>query len=169
MLLAVLVAQEYVLTFLPQIQLTVILIIVYARFLKTNELILLIIAYSILDNLLMGTLVTLMFPTHLIVWTGFAFLMAKMKNKEDYTILFVATLTTFLMGLAYIPSSIITYHYNTWPLIRAYIIADIPFDIALAVNTVITFLVLFHPLMKLLHDLFKRTFPNQYPDDQMSL
>lgn len=168
MLLTVLVVQEYLLSGIPQIGLTAILIIVYARFLSYDKLIPLLVSYSFLDNWLMGSLSLLYFPTHVIIWLGFGLLMRRLRYKEDYVILIVATIVTFLMGFAYLPATIFVFHLDSWSKIFAYISADIIFDIALAANTVATFLLLYRPLTELLAFLFKRTFPNDYIDDEMS-
>lgn len=156
MLLAVLVGQEYILSYVPGVQLTVIFIIVFAQFLTYEELIPLMLGYSFLDNLLMGSLNLIYFPTHIIIWLGFALLMRRLHNQKDYVILIVATVVTFLMGFAYIPANIIVLHFNTWTMIKAYIISDIPFDVIMGLNTVVTFWFLYRPLVELFDLMYLR-------------
>ncbi len=156
MLLAILVGQEFIFTSLPGVQLTVIFVIVIAQFLTYEELIPLMVGYSILDNLLMGSLNMVYFPTHLIIWLGFALLMRRMRHQKDYIILIVATVYSFLMGFAYLPASIFMMHLDSWEMIKAYIIADIPFDLIMAVNTVVTFWFLYIPLVGLFIFMYNR-------------
>lgn len=86
MLLAVLVVQEYILSGIPQVQLTIILILVYAQFLPYKKLIPLIMAYVLLDNLLMGSISLLYTPTMLIIWPLYAaFARSLMKNQTILT------------------------------------------------------------------------------------
>ncbi len=167
MLLAVLVTQEYILQGIPQIGLTAILIIVYARFLPYKQLIPLLIAYSFLDNLLGGSLNVMYLPTHMLIWTGFGSLMRAIRNAEDYVVLLVATIATFFMGFLYIPVNAIVFHYNTWEMVRTYIYYDIPFDIALAANTVVTFLLLYQTLTELLRYLFERIYNHEQLQSQL--
>ncbi len=169
MLLAVLVAQEYILTGIPQVQLTVILILVYAHFLRYRELVPLIAAYVLLDNLLMGSFSLLYTPTMLIIWPLFAVVARSLRNKPDYANFILAVLFPFVYGWAFIPASILVMHLNTWTKVWTYLMMDIPAELTMAVVSVITFLALYRPLKELLWFLFKRTDPNLKNDDEMSL
>ena len=169
MLLAVLVVQEYILSGIPQVQLTIILILVYAQFLPYKKLIPLIMAYVLLDNLLMGSISLLYTPTMLIIWPLYAALARAILKKPDYVHLIYAIGFSFVYGWSFLPASIIIQHLNTWAKIWTYLKLDFVFELMLAFNTIITFLLFYQPLMKLLTFLFKRTGSDLYKNDEMSL
>jgi len=169
MLLAVLVVQEYVLTGIPQIQLTVILILVYAQFLPYQKLLPLVIAYTLLDNLLLGSFNVLYTPTMLIIWPLYAVIARSLRHKADYIQLIFAVIFSFVYGWSFLPASILVQHLDTWQKIWTYMKLDFIAELVMAMNTLVTFLLFYQPLMRLLDFLFKRTFPNQYGDNQMSL
>jgi len=169
MLLAILVSQEYLLTVIPQVQLTVILIIVFAQFLSYYELIPMIIAYVLLDNMLMGSLNLLYTPTMMIMWPLLAIIARRLRNKPDYVLFILAIVFPFIYGISFIPASIVVMKLDTWQKIWAYYIYDLPFEIAMSLNSVVTFLILYRPLNELLYHLFKDVYPERYIDDKMSL
>ncbi|MBN2540083.1 MAG: hypothetical protein JXB08_01010 [Bacilli bacterium] len=169
MLLAVLVVQEYILTGIPQVQLTVILILVYARFLSYQKLVPLVVMYVLLDNLLMGSFSLLYTPTMLIIWPLFAIFARMLRDKQDYISLLYAIVFSFVYGWAYLPASIIVMHLDTWTKIYTYFLADLPAELIMAVNTVVTFLVFYKPMNELMTYLFRQVFPEYPKPDQMDL
>ncbi len=169
MLLAVLVVQEYILSGIPQVQLTIILILVYAQFLSYKKLIPLIIAYVLLDNLLMGSISLLYTPTMLIIWPLYAVFARMILKKPDYIHLIYAIGFSFIYGWSFLPASIVLQHLNTWSKIWTYLKLDFVFELMMATNTIITFLLFYQPLMKLLTFLFKRMNLGFYKNDRMSL
>lgn len=169
MLLAVLVAQEYVLTGIPQVQLTVILILVYAHFLRYGELVTLVVAYVLLDNLLMGSFSLLYTPTMLIIWPLFTVAARSLRHKPDYANFLLATIFPFIYGWAFIPASMVVMHLDTAPKVLAYFLADLPAELAMAAVSVITFLALYTPLKELLKYLFERAGQTGKSKDEMSL
>lgn len=169
MLLAVLVTQEYVLTGLPQVQLTVILILVYAHFLRYRELIPLVIGYVLLDNLLMGSFSLLYTPTMLIIWPLYAVIARSLRNRPDYVNFILVVIFPFVYGWAFIPASAYVMHLDTWVKVFNYFLADLVAEFTMSVVSVITFLALYQPLKELLLFLFKRNDPNLKNNDMMSL
>lgn len=169
MLLAVLVVQEYVLTGIPQVQLTVLLILVYAMFLPYAELIPMIVAYVLLDNLLMGSFSLLYTPTMLIIWPLFAVVARRLRRHPDYLKFILVIVFSFVYGWAFVPASIYVMHLSSWTMVYSYLVADFPAEIAFAVVNIITFQLLYTPLVRLLGMLMRRVRPNdRFPDD-MSL
>ncbi len=157
MLLAILVIQEQLLIFLPNVQLTVILIIVYAQFLSDKELYPLVIGYVLLDNLLMGSLNLLYTPAMFFSWLLLAFVSKRIKNKPDYAKFILAVVFAFVYGWSFIPATALLQNFTRWGQIFTYLKFDLPFEITMAVNNIITFLALYIPLTTLFKQLYRET------------
>ncbi len=153
MLLAILVIQEELLVFIPQVQLTVILIIVYAHFLSYKEMVPLVIGYVILDNLIMGSFSLLYTPPMIITWLLLAIVARALRKKPDYALFIVAVLFAFVYGWSFIPSAmLIQSNFNFW----IYVKADFIFEMGMAANSVATFLLFYRPLKELFGKLYKK-------------
>lgn len=156
MLLAILIIQEELLVFIPNVQLTVILIIVYAQFLSDKELYPLVLAYVILDSLLMGSLSLLYTPAMLFSWTLLALVSKRLKHKPDYVKLIIAICFAFVYGWSFIPFTAIVQNFSTWNQVFRYFYFDLPFEAIMAVNSLITYLIFYLPLTKLFKKLYKQ-------------
>ncbi len=147
MLLAVLIAQEQLLIFLPNIQLTVVLIMVYAAILPGYLLVFLVLGYVLLDNLIMGSFSLIYTPPMLLAWLMLALIGRLVRDRSMIVILLAALLFGFLYGWVFIPFNMIVYGLNVfWP----YLASDLPFEIVMAVNNYFTVLLLYRPLTALL-------------------
>ena len=84
MLLAVLIAQEYLLIGIPNVQLTATLIMIYAFFLKNEELYPMVIGYVVLDNVLtpMGGFNPIYLMPMLIAWLLLAYVSKALKHNQ---------------------------------------------------------------------------------------
>jgi len=163
MLLTILVIQEEFLLWLPQVQLTVILIIVYAQFLSNKELYPLIIGYVILDNMIMGSFNLYYTPAMFFSWLLLAFVAKKLRNKSDYILLIVAVLFAFIYGWSFIPGAMLVQGFGIDKL-WLYVKLDFPFELGMAFNSIVTFLLLYHPL----NEMFKRLYhPNNLDNYQI--
>ncbi|XMB72331.1 hypothetical protein RJI07_00140 [Mycoplasmatota bacterium WC30] len=153
MLLAILVIQEEILSFIPQVQLTVILIIVYARFLSGKELYPLIIGYVILDNIIMGSFNLMYTPAMFFSWLLLAFVAQKVRNKSDYVVFMVAVIFPFIYGWSFIPATAILQHFS-WSQVIAYLKIDLAAEALMAANSVATYLFFYKPLNELFIKLY---------------
>ncbi|MGI6392412.1 MAG: hypothetical protein ACOX16_02205 [Candidatus Izemoplasmatales bacterium] len=150
MFLAILVVQEQLLIFLPNIQLTVVLIMVYASFMPSHLLGFLIVGYVFLDNLIMGSFSIIYTPPMLIAWILLAVIGRLVRNSSMIVVLLSAFLFGFVYGWIYIPFSMIVHGIDIfWP----YLLADLPFEITMALNNYLTVLILYKPLRALLEPL----------------
>lgn len=156
MLLAILVIQEEILSFIPQVQLTVILIIVYARFLSSKELYPLVIAYVLLDNLIMGSFNILYTPAMLFSWSVLAVVARSIRNKPDYIAFIVAVIFPFPYGWSFIPATAIQLKFTMEQTIT-YFKIDLGAEALMAVSSIITYLGFFQPLKQLFNRLY---YPN---------
>ena len=153
-LTAILFIQEQLLTFLPNIQLTVFLIILYSKVLGLNKTILIIFIYSILDNFFMGSFNILFFPFMLFGWSLIPICLHTIFSKvnNSTTLAWLSILFSLLYSWIYIiPNSIF---YNINPI--TYFISDILFEILLCISSFITTLWLFEPCAKILNKLSSR-------------
>lgn len=147
MLAGILFVQEELLTFIPNIQFTFILIMVYGAVLGPKKAGLIVLIHTILDNLFMSSFI----PT----------VMLPMLIGHEITMLigyFLRNRNTIILSIGIIASSIIyaalffvttIYVYDIKPI--AYLIADIPFDIILISCNVLCVILLYKPLYKVLN------------------
>jgi hypothetical protein len=153
MFLAILIVQEQLLLFLPNIQLTVVLIMVFAAILPGYLLVFLVFGYVMLDNLLMGSFSLLYTPPMLIGWMLLALFGWLVRNRSFFIVLLTALVFGFLYGWVYIPFNMLLHGISTfWP----YLAADLPFEITMAVNNYLTVLILYKPLLALVKPLVSK-------------
>ena len=153
LLTAILYTQEQLLTFLPNVQLTVFFIILYSKVLGLNKTILIIFIHVLLDNFFMGSFNLIYVPFMFIGWSLIPILLNSIFSKvNDSTHLAcLSILFSLLYSWIYIiPNSI---YYNLDPFV--YFISDIPFEIILCISSFITTLWLYEPCIKVLKQLTK--------------
>lgn len=147
---------EQALTFLPNIQVTVVLLILFSKAFSFKESMLIVFAHTFLDNLYMGSLNLLYFPAMLIGWSLIPICCHTfLKRVENPYILgvfgiFQASAYGFLFV---IPNMMLYEIFDP----RVYIIADIPFQILMAVSSFTSITVLYRPLVKSLRKLMRNT------------
>jgi len=152
MLLAVLYVQELLLSGLPNIQLTVVLIMVYAAVLPLSLSLPIVIGYVLLDNLLFGTISLIYTPAMFFSWMLLAIVAKLLSKKSFYAILGFAVLFAFLYGCSFIPANIMVQGItNFWP----YLWADLPFELIMALSNFVSVLLLYRPLKSILKNLYE--------------
>lgn len=153
MLLAILFVQEQLLAFDINVQLTVLLIAVYAAILPPALLYPVIVGYVLLDNLFMGSFNLLYTPAMLAAWLFFAGLMRAFRKGALWKKTLAATLFGFVYGWFFaIPFAISFGFDRLWP----YLVADFfPAEVTMAAVDLVTVLFLYEPLRKLLSTLYK--------------
>lgn len=147
MLLAILIVQEEVLVFIPNVQLTTLLIMAYSAVLPTSLLLILIPAYVLIDSLLMASLNPIYMIPMVFAWLFLAFLTKAIKNKPFIWIVIVAVLFGFLYGWSFIPSKMLTMSvFEVWP----YVLSDLPFEVIMAVTNLFTVGIMYRPIVQFL-------------------
>ena len=151
---ALLFAQEQLLVSLPNIQLTVFLILLYSKSFGYKNTFIIIFIHTLLDNFYMGSFNLVYFPFMLFGWSlipiGLHTIFKKVENSTHLA--FCSILFSLLYSWIYIiPNSI---YYNLNPFI--YFISDIPFEILLCISSFITTLWLYEPCHKVLKQLTSR-------------
>ena len=146
-LTTILFVQEELLTFLPNIQLTFLLVVVYGATIGIRDGTLVILVHVLLDNLFMGSFnLYCMVPQFLGLFI--TLVMARLlKNKNEI----IQSIFGAIGALIYCWLYVLV---NIWFLdvrFMDYFIADIPFEIILVASTVVSILFLYKPLVKLIN------------------
>lgn len=140
---------EFMLSFLPNIQLTFLLIVVYSKTLKTKRTLIIIFLHVLLDNLICGTFNLIFVPTMLIGYSIIPlFLNTICKHITNIHVLAVGGVVLALLysWLFIIPNVLIlNIEFKT------YLIADLPFEGLLACSTFLSILWLYEPLTKVVN------------------
>ncbi len=142
---AVLIAiQEFVLSGLPNISLTFLLVIILTRLVSFEYCILSIISYVLIDNLLMGSLVINYIVPMLISYILLIFIIKLLFSKNDNEIML--GLLGFIFGIIYTLVFAITDSLILDINIISYLIAGSMFTLILSINNLITVVWLYKPL-----------------------
>jgi hypothetical protein len=144
--------QEQLLMGFPNIQLTVLLIILFSTIFSYKESMIMVLVYVVLDSLVTGTMdLFYVFPL-LIGWsiipTVYNFVLKRTVN--EYYLAGFALVFGFLYGWVFIPFRMVQFGVSiVWP----YFVADLPFEIIMAVVGFSTVLLIFKPLYRALHSI----------------
>ena len=149
----ILFAQEQLLVFLPNFQLTAFLIILFSKkfgFFKTT---LIIFIYVLLDNLYMGSFNIVFTPFVFLGWMLFPIFYCTILKKNDSPLILALTsiIFSFTYCWIYIIPNLIAYNIDPF----AYLLSDIVFEIIFVVCNFILVLLLYKPCSKLLDNIYK--------------
>ena len=133
MLLAVLIAQEYLLIGIPNVQLTATLIMIYAFFLKNEELYPMVIGYVVLDNVLtpMGGFNPIYLMPMLIAWLLLAYVSKALKHKPTHLKFIWIVGFGFIYGWIFLPFRAIEMSFTISQMFR-YLWFDLTFEAIMA-------------------------------------
>lgn len=150
----ILVALEELLTFLPNIQLTVFLIILYSKTFGFGKTSIMVFVYAILDSVFMAALNPIYMTFLLIGWMLIPILTCTIFKKVDNNIIlaFLAILYALLFSWIMIIPSCIIIKVDFW----TYFVADIPFEALLALSSFLSTLLLYDVLKKLIDKLLNK-------------
>lgn len=148
---SILFVQEQLLAFLPNIQLTFFLIILYSKVLKLRGSILIVIVHVILDNLLNGSFTPIIVIPMLLGYIQIPLIINLiLKNaKKPLILASYSVLATIIYSILFLITNWLILPIN----IVSYIIADIPFTLTLCISSFISILLLYNPLYKVLNNL----------------
>ena len=152
-LAAVLFVQEQVLLFLPSVQLTFFLIILYSKVLGLKKTSLIVLIYVFLDNMFMASFNMVYTPFMLIGWLIIPIsLNTIFRNINDsFKLALLGVLFSFIYCFIYMIPVTLIMHMPLLP----YFIADIPYEIIMAISSFITTLWLYEPCAKALKHLYQ--------------
>ncbi len=144
---AIIFVLEQLLSFLPNIQLTVFLIVLFSKKLKFLKTTIIVIIHTILDNLVMGSFNIIFFPFMLLGWLIIPIMLSTIFRKinSSFNLALLGILFSFIYCFIMIIPNIFILKVEFIP----YLIADIPFELLLALSSFLTILWLYKPCCKL--------------------
>lgn len=148
---AILFVQEEALTFIPNVQLTVFLLILYGKVFGFKDTVIIICIHTLLDNIVMGSLSILYFPFMLIGWLLIPITVCSLLKKcnNNFILAGFSIIFSFVYCWIFMIPNIIFYSID----IKAYLISDILWEIVLAISSFLTTLWLYKPCASVLNKL----------------
>ena len=153
MLTAVLFAQEQLLLFLPNINFTILLMVLYAKTLGFTKSSMIITVYLLFDAIYMNSLNPIWTTGQWIGWMMIPLLTCTVfkKTEDSLKLAFAGALFAFLYCWILILPTMWVLHAP----FKAYLISDIPYELLLAGSAFLGILLLYEPLSKLLRKLLR--------------
>lgn len=146
LLTAIIFVQEEALSFIPNVQLTVLLLVLYGAYCGPKWGSAIVVMHVLLDNLYVGSLTLYVMLPMFIGWEAILLASYFVRKRSIYVKVAVAGIGALVYCWIFVFSSVLFYKVD----MLAYIIADIPFEIILVVCSMVTVLWLFNPLYKAL-------------------
>ncbi|MCF7923855.1 MAG: hypothetical protein K9L64_01965 [Candidatus Izimaplasma sp.] len=152
---AILIIQEFAFSFIPNIQLTTFLIMVYVRVFGLKKTLTIVIIHVIIDNLLFGSIgmLNIVIPM-MIAWILIAIIFYFVQKKTNNILVFAifAYLFGHLYGMIFVPFQAFILQID----ILTYLLIDILWQIVMGIGNLLAVLWLFHPLSNVLNDLYSQ-------------
>lgn len=144
--------QEQMLLFLPNIQFTVLLILVFSSVFTLKESFIYIIGYVLLDSLYMGGFNLFYMVPMLLAWSLIPLIYHTILRKTDneFSLAIFALAFGFIYGWMFIPFNMIQTGIDNFML---YLSADIIFEIVMAATGFVTVYWLYQPLLKVMKNI----------------
>lgn len=147
-------ALEQALTLLANVQVTVLLLVLYSKMLGWKKTSIIVVIHVLLDNLVMGSFNLMTVPFMLVGWLLIPLFLGTLfkRIEKPLPLAFLGILFSFLYSWIFmIPGALIQ-----GKAFMEYWIADIPFEIILAVSSFLSILWLYEPLAKIFIQLDNR-------------
>lgn len=143
-LMSLLLVQEQLLTFLPNIQFSTLLILIFVSHFSFKQSLTLIFVYVVLDSLWMGAInpfyMVPMFVGWSVIPVAYHTLLRRTQNPR--VLAFFGLVMASLYGFVFMPFAV----FQTGVSMSVYLVADIPFQILMALSNFFTILWLYEPL-----------------------
>lgn len=145
---AIIFALEQALIFLPNITLTVFLIILFSKCLDLKKSLLVILIYVLLDNLFMGTMNPIFLVFIFLGWSIIPITLHTIFKNINHTIILacLSLVYSLLYCLSYVIPTVLIYHID--PVV--YLMNDVVFEIILMISSFVSVLWLYEPCYKVL-------------------
>lgn len=150
MLTVVVFTVEQALAFIPNIQLTVLLFIIYTKIVGFKKTMVIVLLHTMADNLYNGSLNPYIVLPMFIGWSMIPVLLSTVFRKLDspvYMMVF-AFVFGFIYGMVFIPFASYQFGIN----IGAYFLSDLPFEALMGVSGAISVGLFYTPLMTFLKE-----------------
>lgn len=146
MMACILFVQEQILTPIPNVQLTFLLIICYQEVFGIKKSILIILIHVILDNLVMGSFNVIVILPMFLGYLLTIMFKSFYKGNNIYMIGLIGILSSIIYALGFALFNVLFLEIK----IVDYLIADIPFTLILCLSTFLSILWLYNPITKIL-------------------
>ncbi len=152
MLTAILTVQEELLTVIPNVQLTFLLVICYGATIGILDGTLVVIVHVIIDNLIMNSftpfiIIPMFMGLEIALIIGYL-----LRNKKEYIVAIFGGIAGLIYALIFFGSTVLFYNVEPIP----YLIADIPFDVVLVSCNVIAILFLYKPIINVINNSYPK-------------
>ncbi len=141
-LTTILFVSEQLLSFIPNVQITFLLLFVYSGVLKTKKTLLIILIHVLLDNLFMSSFNIAFIPFMFIGYSLIPITINLFKIESEIKLSFLGALLSVIYTTLYVIPNVILLNIN----FIDYLIADIPFTIILAISSFVSILWLYKPI-----------------------
>lgn len=148
----ILFVSEQVLSFIPNVQVTFLLLIVYSKVFKLNKTLLIILIHVLLDNLFMASFNIIFVPFMFLGYSIIPIAINFIKVEEELKLAFLSILFSVIYCILFIIPNTIFLGLNFFD----YLIADIPYMIILTISSFLTVLWLYKPIKIKLEELIKK-------------
>jgi energy-coupling factor transport system substrate-specific component len=149
-LASILFVQQIALSFIPNVQFSTLLVVLYAKVLGFKKTTMIILIHVLMINLLspLGPVIPLLIPAMIIAWILIPIILSTILRKVESTIYLAifGLFFGFIYGWVFIPFVVLFLDAPFQP----YLLMDIPFEIVMGISNFITILWLYEPLKKVL-------------------
>lgn len=156
----ILFVQEEVLTIIPSVQFTFLLILLYGATIGIGYGSIVVVAHVLLDNLYMASFTIFTIGPMIIGYEVTLIVGYLLRNKSEWILATASIFCALLYAGLFIPINIYVYDVD----LLAYVIADIPFDLVMVSCNFITVLFLFKPLKRVIEDSFRNRYDLRLDD-----
>jgi hypothetical protein len=141
---AIIFVVEQALSFIPNVQLTVFLLILYTRLIGSKKTIFIVIIHTLLDNIYMGTLIWHLVVPMMFGWSLIPILLGTIFKKVQGVVglSIFAFGFGFIYGMTFIPFQSYVWGYNMW----LYFMYDLPFEFAMGISGALSVAILYQPV-----------------------
>jgi len=145
---AILLVQKELLAFIPNVSLTVFLIVLYSKSFGKKMTLFILLVYVLLDNIIMGNMGLIFVPFQYIGWALIPLLLCTVfKGVNDpLRLALLSALFSFLYCWVMVIPGVIVMHVS----VGAYLAADITFELVLAASSFVSVLLLYRPCHRVL-------------------
>lgn len=159
LLATIIFVQEQLLAFLPNVQLTVFLLVLYSKKLGFTRSFIICLIHVVLDSLVMGGFNFLYMPFMFIGWIIIPITLNTIFKKVESNIIlaFLGIVYAFVYSWVFIIPNCILLNVS----FNAYFLADIIWEILLALSSFITILLLYVPCSKIFNNSYFKRILNQ--------
>ena len=145
---AILLIQKELLAFIPNVSLTVFLIVLYSKAFGMKKTLFILLVYVLLDNIIMGNMGLIFVPFQYIGWALIPLLLCTVFKRvnDPLRLALLSALFSFLYCWIMVIPGVIVMHVSA----GAYLAADITFELILAASSFVSVLLLYKPCYRVL-------------------